>query len=82
MVSIGDFEGGHLKLMGLPDPAADPDCRIVEDAWAEWKLEQVGEARDPAKKREMLREIAATAAVSAKHRKKALEMIADLEKKP
>jgi hypothetical protein len=82
LMSIGDYEGGHLKLMGLPDRLAaadDPDCKVIEDSWATWKLEQIGEAKEPAKKREMLREIVATPAVSAKHRKKALALIRDLE---
>jgi hypothetical protein len=81
LLSLEDYEGAHLKVMGLPDQleaADDPECQQIENAWAKWKLEQVGEAKDAAKKKEMLREIAATPAVSAKHRKKAVELLAEL----
>jgi serine/threonine-protein kinase len=85
LVAIGDFEAGHLKLMGLPDQLAaadDPDCAAVENAWAKWKLEQVDEAKDAAKKKEMLREIAAAPAVSPQHRKKAVERLQELKAEP
>jgi serine/threonine protein kinase len=81
LLSIGDFEGAHLRVMGLPDPLAaadDPECQQVESAWAEWKLDQLAEVKDAAKKKETLREIAATPAVSPKHRKKAVELLREL----
>jgi serine/threonine protein kinase len=81
LLSLEDYEGAHLLVMGLPDKLAtadDPECQQIESAWAQWKLEQVGEAKDAAKKKVMLREIVATPAVSAKHRKKAVELLEEL----
>jgi hypothetical protein len=85
LTSIGDFEGGHLKLMGIPDDlkaADDPDFQKVEGAWADWKFEKIAEAKDPAQKKALLKEIAATATVPPKQREKAATMIRELESPP
>ena len=82
LVSIGDMEGGHAMLTSIPDALAfadDPDFQSVEHAWAEWKLEQVGESRDAVKQATLLREIASAPTASAHHRAKAAQMLRALQ---
>jgi serine/threonine protein kinase len=80
--SIGDFEGAHKLLLGIPDdrkPVDDPEFRRIEAAWARWKIEQVAAAREPAQKKALLKEIVATETVDAKQRTRAAEMLRALD---
>jgi hypothetical protein len=84
LVGLEDYEGAHLKLMGIPEglkPTEDPRFLQVEAAWVKWKLDQVEKAAETAAKRALLREILMTETVDAKERKKALELLQALEGK-
>jgi hypothetical protein len=80
LLSIGDYEAAHKKLLELPEaqrPADDADVQRVESGWATWKLKQVKGA-DEAKKREILREVLSNGAVDLERRKKAAKMLEEL----
>jgi hypothetical protein len=83
LVSIGDFAGAHAKVLEIPEdrrPVDDPGLQRVEQAWADWKLRQAAKA-DDAKKREILREVAAAGTVDAQRRKKAVAMLKEMDAK-
>jgi serine/threonine-protein kinase len=83
-VSIEDYEGAHLLVIGIPEeqrPTDDPGLAQVETAWAKWKLEQVEKTADVKQKRAILKEIASTLTVGPQERKQAVEMLQALDAK-
>jgi pSer/pThr/pTyr-binding forkhead associated (FHA) protein len=79
-----DYDGAHKTLMSIAEdsrPTDDLNFKKVEAAWADWKLQQVNDAPDSAKKKAILKEIASTDTVDAKARTRAAEMIRDIEAK-
>jgi hypothetical protein len=84
LLSLEDFEGAHLKLLGIPEgarPNDDPGFSQVEAAWAKWKIEQSEKATDPQQKRLHLREVIMTATVGGPERTKAVQMLEGLDRK-
>jgi len=84
LLTIEDFEGAHLKLVGIPEgarPADDPGFSQVEAAWAKWKIEQAEKASDPKQKRVHLREVIMTETVGGAERKKAVQLLETLDRK-
>ncbi len=84
LVASKDFEGAHQKLLELPDssPARDDDSFTeVEAAWADWMFRKVDETSDNGEKKKLLKTISTTPSVDAERRKKAADMVQEIEAK-
>jgi hypothetical protein len=78
------YDDAHKKLLEIPEdarPTDDANFKKVEQAWAEWKFQQVTDAADSSAKKTILKEIASTDTVDAKQRTRAADMIREIEAK-
>ncbi len=79
-----DVEGAHQKLMEIPDnSAARDDARFkeIEDAWADAMFKKVEAAAETAEKRTLLKQINGTPSVDPERRKKAADMLREIDAK-
>jgi ABC transport system ATP-binding/permease protein len=82
--SAKDFEGAHQKAVEIPESSAirdDPTFRDIEAAWADAMFRRVEQAPDSAQKKTLLKAINATPSVDAERRKRAADMVAEIEAK-
>lgn len=78
-----DLEAAHQTLQDVPEDSPlrdDPDFKAIEAKWAESMFAQVEEAKDPKDKRALLYKIAVSPSVDAESRKKAADMVQELDK--
>jgi pSer/pThr/pTyr-binding forkhead associated (FHA) protein len=79
-----DYEGAHRKALEIPEssPARDdPAFKAIEASWADAMFRRVEQATANAQKKTLLKEINATPSVDAERRKKAADMVSDIEAK-
>jgi pSer/pThr/pTyr-binding forkhead associated (FHA) protein len=79
-----DVEGAHQKLLEIPDNSAardDPRFKEIEDAWADAMFKKVEAAADTAEKRALLKQINGTPSVDPERRKKAADMLREIDAK-
>jgi pSer/pThr/pTyr-binding forkhead associated (FHA) protein len=79
-----DVDGAHLKIQEIPESSTvrdDPAVKQVEGAWADQQFAKVEQAPDSAAKKEFLRTVSATPSVDAARRKKAADMVREIEAK-
>jgi pSer/pThr/pTyr-binding forkhead associated (FHA) protein len=77
-----EHEAAHKKVLTIPEGSAarnDPKFAEVEARWADWMFEKVDKSSDLAEKRTILHEIASTPTVDAARRKKAANMIREMD---
>lgn len=79
-----DIEGAHLKIQEIPESSTvrdDPAVKEVEGAWADQQFAKLEQAPDSAAKKAILRTVSATPTVDAERRKKAADMVREIEAK-
>ncbi|MFO0757250.1 MAG: FHA domain-containing protein [Byssovorax sp.] len=79
-----DIQGAHDKVQEIPDNSVardDPRFKEIEDAWADMMFKKVEASADGAEKKSLLKQITATPSVDPEKRKKAAEMLRDIESK-
>ncbi len=77
-----DREAAHKKALTIPESSpsrSDAQFNEIEAGWADWMFEKVEGASDVTDKRKLLHEIASTPTVDAARRKKATNMIQELD---
>jgi len=77
-----DHEGAHKKVLTIPESSAsrsDPKFAEIEAAWADWMFGKVDATSDVVEKRKLLHEIASTPTVDAARRKKAANLIQEMD---
>jgi pSer/pThr/pTyr-binding forkhead associated (FHA) protein len=84
LLAAKDVEGAHKKLMEIPEddwPTDDANFQTGEGAWADARFAEVDAAPDSAGKKTILRVIASQGSVDAQRRRKASQMISEIEAK-
>jgi pSer/pThr/pTyr-binding forkhead associated (FHA) protein len=79
-----DIEGAHLKVQEIPESSTvrdDPAVKEVEGAWADTMFAKVEQAPDSAAKKALLHSVSATPTVDAERRKKAADLVREIEAK-
>ena len=79
-----DIDGAHLKVQEIPESSTvrdDPGVKEVEGAWADQQFAKVEQAPDSAAKKAILRTVSATPTVDAERRKKAADIVREIEAK-
>ncbi len=77
-----DVDGAHLKVQEIPESSTvrdDPAVKKVEGAWADQQFAKVEQAPDSAAKKAILRTVSATPTVDAERRKKAVDLVREIE---
>jgi pSer/pThr/pTyr-binding forkhead associated (FHA) protein len=79
-----DIDGAHLKVQEIPESSTvrdDPAVKEIEGAWADQQFAKVEQAQDSAAKKAILRTVSATPTVDAERRKKAADLVREIEAK-
>ncbi len=79
-----DIDGAHLKVQEIPESSTvrdDPAVKDVEGAWADTMFAKVEQAPDSAAKKALLHTVSATPTVDAERRKKAADLVREIEAK-
>src|SRR6185312_8983706 len=79
-----DIAGAHLKVQEIPESSTvrdDPAVKEVEGAWADTMFAKVEQAPDSASKKALLHTVSATPTVDAERRKKAADLVREIEAK-
>ncbi len=79
-----DIDGAHLKIQEIPESSTvrdDPAVKQVEGAWADAMFAKVEQAPDSAAKKVLLHAVSATPTVDAERRKKAADLVREIEAK-
>lgn len=79
-----DIEGAHAKVQEIPESSTvrdDPAVKEVEGAWADTMFAKVEQAPDSAAKKALLHSVSATPTVDAERRKKAADLVREIEAK-
>lgn len=79
-----DIEGAHQKIQEIPETSTvrdDPAVKDVEGAWADSMFAKVEQAPDSAAKKVLLHAVSATPTVDAERRKKAADLVREIEAK-
>jgi serine/threonine-protein kinase len=77
-----DYERAHRKILELPETSpdrGDPRAIEIEAAWADSIFRKVEQVVDSAEKRELAKQIIATLSVDAERRKKAADILREIE---
>ena len=84
LLAAKDIEGAHLKIQEIPESSTvrdDPAVKDVEGAWADGMFARVEQAPDSAAKKVILHAVSATPTVDAERRKKAADLVREIEAK-
>jgi pSer/pThr/pTyr-binding forkhead associated (FHA) protein len=79
-----DIDGAHLKVQEIPESSTvrdDPAVKEVEGAWADTMFAKVEQAPNSAAKKALLHSVSATPTVDAERRKKAADLVREIETK-
>jgi ABC transport system ATP-binding/permease protein len=81
-LSAKEYEAAHKKILDIPENSPiheDPAFKEIEAAWADWMFQRVDMVADTAEKKKLLKEINTTPSVDADRRKKAADMVTEIE---
>src|SRR6185312_14075921 len=84
LLAAKDIEGAHQKIQEIPETSTvrdDPAVKDVEGAWADSMFAKVDQAPDSAAKKVILHAVSATPTVDAERRKKAADLVREIEAK-
>jgi hypothetical protein len=84
LLGAKDIEGAHQKIQEIPETSTvrdDPAVKDVEGAWADSMFAKVDQAPDSAAKKVILHAVSATPTVDAERRKKAADLVREIEAK-
>ena len=84
LLAAKDIEGAHQKIQEIPENSTvrdDPAVKDVEGAWADSMFARVEQAPDSAAKKVILHAVSATPTVDAERRKKAADLVREIEAK-
>ncbi|MEP7120626.1 MAG: FHA domain-containing protein [Byssovorax sp.] len=84
LLGAKDIEGAHQKIQEIPENSTvrdDPQVKDVEGAWADSMFAKVDQAPDSAAKKVILHAVSATPTVDAERRKKAADLVREIEAK-
>jgi hypothetical protein len=84
LLAAKDIESAHAKIQEIPENSTvrdDPAVKDVEGAWADSMFAKVDAAPDSAAKKLILHAVSATPTVDAERRKKAADLVREIEAK-
>ena len=84
LLAAKDIDGAHLKIQEIPETSTvrdEPAVKDVEGAWADSVFAKVEQAQDTAAKKVLLHSVSATPTVDAERRKKAADLVREIEAK-
>jgi hypothetical protein len=84
LLAAKDIEGAHQKIQEIPETSTvrdEPAVKDVEGAWADSVFAKVEQAPDSAAKKLLLHSVSATPTVDAERRKKAADLVREIEAK-
>ena len=84
LLAAKDIEGAHQKVQEIPETSTvrdEPAVKDVEGAWADSMFAKVEQAPDSAAKKLLLHAVSATPTVDAERRKKAADLVREIEAK-
>ena len=84
LLAAKDIEGAHQKIQEIPESSTvrdEPAVKDVEGAWADSMFAKVEQAPDSAAKKVILHAVSATPTVDAERRKKAADLVREIEAK-
>ena len=84
LLAAKDIDGAHQKVQEIPETSTvrdEPAVKDVEGAWADSIFAKVEQAPDSAAKKVLLHSISATPTVDAERRKKAADLVREIEAK-